>query len=196
MSSYRFENITFCYQSMDMNQSSFENSIMSLNEKDLHIFISDENHLVDSAKVFSKIFSNRTLTNQEYWLLDISAWNSVEEAKELLDEVINNLDLNDDLYLYSLDDKSTNIWEYYRIHELRQSSLELLGEWNEFDGLKILQPEKWIRRANLEVGLISGYFYKFNQIGNVIFVFSGDTFQGSFYGSISNCLVETKGRNV
>ena len=161
MSSYRFENITFCYQSMDMNQSSFENSIMSLNEKDLHIFIPDENHLVDSAKVFSKIFSNRTLTNQEYWLLDISAWNSVEEAKELLDEVINNLDLNDDLYLYSLDDKSTNIWEYYRIHELRQSSLELLGEWNEFDGLKILQPEKWIRRANLEVGLISGYFYKF-----------------------------------
>ena len=144
---------------MSMNKSSFENedSMISFNDNDLNIFIPDGNNLVDSAKVFSKSFSTRTWTNQEYWLLDISAWNSVEEAKEILNDLIDNLDLDDDLYLYSLDDKSIFIWEYYRIHESRPNSLELLGEWNEFDGLKILQPEKWIRRANLEVGLVNGF---------------------------------------
>ena len=147
---------------MSLNISSFENenSMKSFNDKDLNIFIPDENNLADSAKVFSKLFSTRTWTNQEYWLLDISAWNSVEEATEILDDLIDNLDLDDDLYLYSLDDKSIFIWEYYRIHNTRQNSLELLGEWNEVDGLKILQSEKWIRRANLKVGLINGSFNK------------------------------------
>ena len=144
---------------MSMNKSSFENedSMISFNDKDLNIFIPDEKNLPDSAKVFSKLFSTRTWTNQEYWLLDISAWNSVEEAIEILDEVTGNLDVDDDLYLYSLNDKSIFIWEYYRIHESRRNRLELLGEWNEFDGLKILQLEKWIRRANLEVGLVNGF---------------------------------------
>ena len=144
---------------MSLNKSSYENenSMISFNDNDLNIFIPNGNNLADSAKEFSELFSTRTWSNQEYWLVDISAWNSVEEATEILDDLIDNLDLDDDLYLYSLDDKSIFIWEYYRIHESRPNSLELLGEWNEFDGLKILQPEKWIRRANLEVGLVYGF---------------------------------------
>ena len=70
-----------------------------------------------------------------------------------LDEIVTNLDIDDDFYLYTHNEdfSSISIWEYYRKHELLPTSLERFGEWNVSNGFKVFTPGKWKRRGNLEV---------------------------------------------
>ena len=148
---FRFFNQTFCYHAMNSDE---ENLRIIPNDKDLHVFIPDVKNLMNSMeKSFSKFYSQRNLTSQEIWLLDVSAWPLIEDAKEILNNIIANLDIDDDLYLYSYDKKSflVEIWEFYRKHESKPTNLEFHGNWNEFLGLEVLVAEKWKRRGNLEV---------------------------------------------
>ena len=43
------------------------------------------------------------------------------------------------------------IWEIYEIHETVPRKVALIGTWTYLTGLEITQPQKWIRRKNLEV---------------------------------------------
>ena len=141
--------------------STEENLTIVPSDKDLHVFIPNMNNLIDGLKLFSKFYSQRNWTSQEIWLLDVSAWTSIEDAKEILDDTIDNLDIDDDLYLYSYDEIyfSVAIWELYRKHESMPTHMEFYGNWNEFVGLDVLVVGKWKRRGNLEVSM---------EIGNTI----------------------------
>ena len=135
---------------MNLNK---ENLHLDPSDTDLHAFIPDIKNLKDGLKNFSKSYSQRNWASKELWLLDISALASIEDAKEILDDTIVNLDIDDDLYLYSFDEKSFSvaIWELYKKHESKPTHLEFYGNWNEYVGLEILVAEKWKRRGNLEV---------------------------------------------
>ena len=149
---FRYINLTFCYHAMNSTEESLA---FVPSDKDLHVFMPDMNNLINGLKHFSKIYSQRNWTSQEIWLLDVSAWTSIEDAKEILDDTIDNLDIDDDLYLYSYDaiDFSVTIWELYRKHDTMPTHMEFYGNWNEFVGLDVLVMEKWKRRGNLEVSM-------------------------------------------
>ena len=132
--------------------STEENLTIVPSDKDLHVFMPDMNNLTDGLKIFSMFYSQRNWTSQEIWLLDVSAWTSIEDAKEILDDTIDNLDIDDDLYLYSYDEIyfSVAIWELYMKHESMPTHMQLYGNWNEFVGLDVLEVGKWKRRGNLD----------------------------------------------
>ena len=50
------------------------------NENELHVYIPDDQKLKESLDHFLKIYSSRTNTNNEWWLLDISFWATLNEA--------------------------------------------------------------------------------------------------------------------
>ena len=56
-----------------------ENS-SSNNDNELHVYIPDDQKLEESLDHFLKIYSSRTNTNHECWLLDISSWATLNEA--------------------------------------------------------------------------------------------------------------------
>ena len=56
-----------------------ENSSSS-NDNELHVYIPDDQKLEESLDPFLKIYSSRTNTNNEWWLLDISFWATLNEA--------------------------------------------------------------------------------------------------------------------
>ena len=125
-------------------------------DEDLHLFIPNHKNLTESIVHFAKTFSLRMWTNKETWLLDITAYSSIEKVKNILDDNINNLDIDDDLYLFSFDEKSLSvmIWEYYRKHFARPTSMVYLGTWKKSHDLKTIHSEKWKRRGDLEVNYL------------------------------------------
>ena len=128
-------------------------------DEDLHLFIPNVLNLRKNLLEFCKIFSLRTWTNKEFWILDISRSSSIDEVVKVLDNNILNLDIDDDLYLISFDNEIQliTIWEYYRIHITRPAIMEHIGMWNEFEGLNIVQSEKWKRRGNLKVHISQSF---------------------------------------
>ena len=80
---------------------------------------------------------SRKNSNDEYWLLDVSNWSSVNNAIKRLQNL--KLDLDDDLYLYFstenalnvIDKKQFMIWEYYEIHYSRPRKILQYGNWSE-----------------------------------------------------------------
>ena len=44
-----------------------------------------------------------------------------------------------------------SVWEMYEIHETVPRKIASIGTWTYVTGLEISQPQKWIRRKNLEV---------------------------------------------
>ena len=69
------------------------------------------------------------------------------------------LDLDDDLILYSLNEKQNingtydfiSLWEFYEIHPSRPKKVHTYGKWSLTKGLEVSKENKWIRRRNLEV---------------------------------------------
>ena len=77
-------------------------------DEDLHVFIPNDFNFKKSIGDFINIYSLRTRTNQEHWLLDVSYWPSVNDAINDLEDL--KLDLDDDLFLFS-STKTTNTGE-------------------------------------------------------------------------------------
>ena len=44
-----------------------------------------------------------------------------------------------------------DIWEMYGIHSKLPHEIQVLGKWNEKDGIMIQETRKWIRRTDLKV---------------------------------------------
>ena len=49
---------------------------ISFLNQELHIFLIDDQNINESVTMFSDVFSLRNKTNQEFWLVDVSYWNS------------------------------------------------------------------------------------------------------------------------
>ena len=75
-------------------------------DKDLHVFVMDPEHLDKSVKVFSGLYSLRTRKSREFWLIDISPWNSRYPRGQMIRQIKSDfrglpLDIDDDLFLFS-----------------------------------------------------------------------------------------------
>ena len=120
------------------------------NDKELHIYIPNKEDLEISLQIFIQTYSTRQRDDHEFWLVDVSSWNALEDIVRLLENM--PLDLDDDLYLYSFENKKENvkIWEFYEIHFSRPRKMFEYGIWNEIDGLSLVPHTKWVRRRDLE----------------------------------------------
>ena len=134
-------------------------SILTMDE-DLHVFIPNELNLDKSIGHFINLYSLRSRTNREYWLLDVSYWSSVNDAINDLEDL--QLDLDDDLFLYFSTKRTNNageknnhelfsIWEFYEIHPTLPRKILQYGNWSSVEGLALTKVNKWVRRRNLEV---------------------------------------------
>ena len=115
----------------------------------LNLFLSQNS---SSHIEFAKAFSNRSLTNDEYWLFDISKWNSFLDAME--DLKILKLRLNDRFFLFrNTEGGVINIWECYGgIGKERRNKALFYGNWTISNGLWKTSVPRWERRKDLEVG--------------------------------------------
>ena len=130
-------------------------NVTTFNE-DLNVFILDGKDLVKSAQVLHSIYGQRTRSNKETWLVDITPGDTIENTQHLLQNL--KLDLDDDMVWFSSSDPegTVKLWDVYRIVDGFNVSVLPLGHWLEDIGLKYIQPEKWIRRRNLMVCIFRG----------------------------------------
>lgn len=75
-------------------------------QEELHIFILDQENFRKSLEKFVALYSMRSWTRKEYWLLDIAYLTKNVFKEKLFDQIrsaLKNLplDLDDDLFLYS-----------------------------------------------------------------------------------------------
>ena len=127
---------------------------------DLHIFIPDHYELTHSMDLFIHLFSLRKKLNAEYWLLDVSVFESMNDIIHSLQTL--ELDFDDDLYLYNYNEGQTElvqILEYYEIHSSLKRKLIRYGSWNSINGLNVTTSEKWNRRKNLDVSMQTIYVF-------------------------------------
>ena len=127
---------------------------------DLHVFISDDSEMTQSIDLFIHFYSLRKKLNAEYWLLDVSGFESMNDIIHSLQKL--ELDFDDDLYLYNYNEGQTElvqILEYYEIHSSLKRKLIRYGSWNSINGLNVTTSEKWNRRKNLDVSMQTIYVF-------------------------------------
>lgn len=127
-----------------LNLVAFQNETKAI-DQDLNVFIPNEDETEKSIDYLKMAFSSRTPSSQDFWLIDISIWTSIE----VLDGI--KLDLDDDVYLYRIEDKAIQIYEYYEINPNIPRSIFPYGNWTSSGGLFLSSTDKWERRTNLQV---------------------------------------------
>jgi hypothetical protein len=107
--------------------------------------------LRSSLNLLSSMIGQRTRTSQEFWLIDISALDSIENAEILFENF--NLRINDDIFVVKFDEDfmSADVWEIYKISMDQPIINNYLGAWSENDGLNMTTLEKYQRRSDLMV---------------------------------------------
>ena len=107
--------------------------------------------LRSSLNLLSSMIGQRTRTSQEFWLIDISALDSIENAEILFENF--NLRINDDIFVVKFDEDfmSADVWEIYKISMDQPLINNYLGSWSENDGLNMTTLEKYQRRSDLMV---------------------------------------------
>ena len=96
----------------------------------------------------------RTKTIYDYWLIDITALDSIDDGQLLLNNL--NLDLDDDIFIVKfdeVDEKICHIWEIYKINSNQPLIVNNLGTWSENDGFNMTSLQKYERRNDLMVTL-------------------------------------------
>ena len=129
-------------------------NIKAWHDKDLHVFNPDEANLNKSMDHFFELYAMRNRTNREFWLLDITLFQSVENACERFLKYMPNLDLDDDFFVFA-NNKSDffmiNVWEYFEIDPSIPRQLLHYGTWSQMQRMVFSGRSKWIRRRNLQV---------------------------------------------
>ena len=131
-----------------------KNKKLKQNNKDINIYITDENDPDASLKLFFELFSSKSNTDRDYWLLDVTQlrFHGKSFANELKD--LPNCNLDCELYLFDNDGDMIKIWEYYSINPNVPSQILPYTSWSQNEGLFNLNPRKWKRRNNLQLSLI------------------------------------------
>ena len=133
------------------------NNVQSHDEV-LNVFIMDDENdesVKESHQLLISLYSMRKRTDQDFWLLDATAF--INENVTQLDLVYElddlQLDLDDDFYIFhtSNDIDMIKLFEIYGIHENLPKSMLPYGLWSMEFGLDLIGTGKWERRKNLTV---------------------------------------------
>ena len=127
-----------------------DTSGITIAKEDLHVFVIDPDNLKTSIKLLSNMIGARDRTRREYWLVDITAVESIEKAEMML--AMMKMDLDDDIFLYLAGpDQSMHIWEVYKIKPNLDLITRKLGTWSRQRGFNMTSIDKWKRRGDLTV---------------------------------------------
>ena len=136
---------------VDESKTSNGTMNLKLRDEDLHIFILDGENLKSSITILENHMKRRQRFNREFWLIDISALESIENAQKFLNSLY--LDFDDDILPYILDKpgKNAKLWEIYKMGPDKDLLVRALGKWDQEKGIQMINPDKWLRRGNLMV---------------------------------------------
>ena len=141
------QTIQVCYKYLHPAKS---NQTVLLHKKDLQLFIVDDANISQSLNHLTKIMKSRTNADKEFWLVDVSGFQTISNAALNLKEI--PLDIDDDFFLYINAENFIQIWEFYQIHPSKPRKLQKYGSWNRLgETMNLTKVEKWSRRNNLEV---------------------------------------------
>ena len=132
-------------------QSLNKSILLDLTHRDLVIFAAN------NTSIFTNLFGQRRRTNTEYWLLDITNYNSTTEPFSDLPHNLETLSFDDDLYLYWEIKDKIELLEIYQIHKDVGAKILPYGHWSREMGLEVVKESKWRRRKDLEVKI--KFFY-------------------------------------
>ena len=105
----------------------------------------------------------RTRREKEFWLIDISAFQNIDNASSMLNTL--SLDVDDDIFLYMfIENDTASIWEMYKLAPEKDVIIRDFGSWTKEIGLKFTTLEKWQRRGDLYVSIFM--FWKYFNISN------------------------------
>ena len=94
----------------------------------------------------------RTWREKEFWLIDISAFQNIDNASLMLNTL--SLDVDDDIFLYMfIENDNAKIWEMYKLAPEEDVIIRDFGSWTKEIGLKFTRLEKWQRRGDLHVSI-------------------------------------------
>ena len=95
----------------------------------------------------------RTWREKEFWLIDISAFQNIDNASLMLNTL--SLDVDEDIFLYMFTENDTaSIWEMYKLAPEKDVIIRDFGSWTKEIGLKLTKLEKWQRRGDLYVSIL------------------------------------------
>ena len=123
--------------------------IIPKNAQDLIVFVPDELEIDNQIGRFIDWFNQRTRTNKEFWLLDITSLNKINKStNDKLQKL--KLDLDDDLFWYAYSNRGIELYEVYRIHDEFDIKVVPFGFWTIDNGMSSPTDGKWRRRRNME----------------------------------------------
>ena len=95
----------------------------------------------------------RTWREKEFWLIDISAFQNIDNASLMLNTL--PLDVDEDIFLYMfIENDTASIWEMYKLAPEKDVIIRDFGSWTKEIGLKLTKLEKWQRRGDLYVSIL------------------------------------------
>ena len=108
----------------------------------------------------------RTRKDKEFWFIDISALQNIDNASSMMNMLDTlPLDVDDDIFLFMfIENNSARIWEMYKLAPEKDLILKDFGNWTEEIGLKLTNLEKWQRRGDLSVSLNAEILNQSNSI--------------------------------
>ena len=116
----------------------------------------DSDNLKQSIKLLDNKMKKRTRKDKEFWFIDISALQNIDNASSMmnmLDTLL--LDVDDDRFLFMfIENNSARIWEMYKLAPEKDLIVKDFGNWTEEIGLKLTNLEKWQRRGDLFVSIV------------------------------------------
>ena len=124
-------------------------------KEDLHIYVVDSNNLQQSITFLDNKMKERTRRDKEFWFIDISALQDIDNASSMLN-VLDTLplDVDDDIFLFMfIENDYARIWEMYKLASEKDLIVKDFGSWTEEIGLKLTNLEKWHRRGDLSVSI-------------------------------------------
>ena len=95
----------------------------------------------------------RTWREKEFWLIDISAFQNIDNASLMLNTL--SLDVDDDIFLYVfIENDTASIWEMYKLAPEKELIIKDFGKWTRAIGLNLPKMEKSHRRGDLSVSIL------------------------------------------
>ena len=123
---------------------------VSVADEDLQVFIIDNIDTKKSIQMLMYQIHRRSRSNKEFWLIDLGALGSLDNAELMLSSL--RLDLDDDIlaFLFTKDDMAY-LWEIYKLSPEKYLMVKELGTWKRDKGFDLTSLDKWKRRGNLMV---------------------------------------------
>ena len=114
----------------------------------------DSSRVNQSIEILENKMKRRTRKDKEVWFIDISSLETISNAQSKLNSL--PLDIDDDIFLFIfIDGESAKIWETYRLAPETDIIIRDFGGWTREMGLTLTILEKWQRRGDLSVRIVT-----------------------------------------